>query len=295
MNGPSVLYCAPGSGLGHLNRALAVCLELQALGVSVRIVTNSPFAAGLAPLARCPITRIPADRWPSGVREFAAAVRPEVMVCDTFPRGMRGEWSQGLPAPAVYIARRLNPEATARFLGEPGWQAGIIQVVVAEELTEEHEAALVASQVPLVRLPGRIRLRPGLLPTTIPPELDGLLGSGRCCLVVHGGPVEELTQLAGLARDHGQPVAITPWDVALEGVRCFEYYPAGNLMARAAHVVTGAGYNAMADMMFSRDRHTALAFPRRFDDQAGRLAEWKPASQDGTREAALAIASTLRR
>ncbi|QOY87688.1 hypothetical protein [Paludibaculum fermentans] len=293
MNRPSILYCAPGSGLGHVNRALAVCLELQELGVSAQIVTNSPFAAGLAQLARFPITRIPAERWQADVRHFAAAVQPELMVCDTFPRGMRGEWKDGLPVPAIYMARRLNPEAVSTFLGDPGWPDGIVQVIAAEELSGEHDAALAASKVPVVHLPGRIRLRPGLLPTEIPAELERLLDTGRCCLVVHGGPAAEVAQLAGLARKQGRPVAITPWGERMEGLPSFEYYPAGNLMARAAHVFTGAGYNAMADMMFLSEAHTAVAFPRRFDDQAARLASWRQAVQDGTREAAQAIAAVL--
>ena len=53
-----VAYFAPGGGLGHLNRALAVCLRLRDAKVDARIVTNSPFAEGLAALAHCPIIRL---------------------------------------------------------------------------------------------------------------------------------------------------------------------------------------------------------------------------------------------
>jgi hypothetical protein len=106
--------------------------------------------------------------------------------------------------------------------------------------------------------------------------------------VVHGGPEEEIRQLAALARERMPPGAtlevIAPWP----GYR--EYYPAGNLMERAAHVVSGAGYNAMADMMFGRDRHTTIAFERRWDDQAGRLAAFGRYTRDGTAAAARAIA-----
>lgn len=293
MSGPDVLYCAPGSGLGHLNRALAVCLELRALEVHAQIVTNSPFAAGLARLARFPVVRIPAENWRADVQSFVASVKPRLLVCDTFPRGMRSEWSDGFPAPAVYMARRLKPEAVKSLLEDPGWRNGIVQVIAAEELAVEHETALVLSRIPVVRLPGRIRLRPGLLPTEIPAELERLLDGGRCSLVVHGGPAEETVELIGIAGGYGEPVAITPWGERIDGVPGFEYYPAGNIMARARHVVTGAGYNAMADMMFQQDRHTAVAFPRRFDDQAARLAGRKAGEQDGTRDAALAIAAAF--
>ncbi|MGC4053761.1 MAG: hypothetical protein QM757_31625 [Paludibaculum sp.] len=92
---------------------------------------------------------------------------------------------------------------------------------------------------------------------------------------------------------HGEPAAIIPWTGKDLGVPLFEYYPAGNLMARAAHVVTGAGYNSMADMMFQSSRHTAVAFERRFDDQAARLTAAHSGSQDGTMAAALAIAAAI--
>lgn len=295
MNRPAVLYCAPGSGLGHLNRALSVCLELRALDIAAQIVTNSPFATGLARLARFPVVGIQSQTWQADVQAFASAVRPDLLVCDTFPRGMRGEWAQGFPAPALYLARRLKAESVSLLLRDPGWQEGLVQVIAAEDLADEHETALATSGIPVVRLPGRIRLRPGLLPTQIPAELERLLEGGRCSLVVHGGPAEETAELIRRAAAHGDPAVVTPWGNGIAGAPGFEYYPAGNLMERAAHVVTGAGYNAMADMMFQRDRHTAVAFPRRFDDQAARLACWQPASRDGTRDAALAIAAALHR
>ncbi|MGC4053760.1 MAG: hypothetical protein QM757_31620 [Paludibaculum sp.] len=187
MRQPCVLYCAPGSGLGHLNRALAVCLELRALGVRAQIVSNSPFAAGLAQLARFPIVEIPPERWRADIREFVLAARPKLMVCDTFPRGLRGEWSVGLPAPAVYMARRLKLDAVVQFLGESGWPDGLVQIIAAEDLASEHEAALLESRIPICRLPGRIRLRPEELATEVPTELDRLWIRGAACWWCTGG------------------------------------------------------------------------------------------------------------
>lgn len=288
MNPPDVLYCAPGSGLGHLNRALAVCLELRDMGVSARIVTNSPFAAGLARTMRFPITGIVTQTWREDVRAYMAAVRPRLMVCDTFPRGMRGEWEDGIPVPCVYVARRLNPAAVGTMFADAAWSRGMVRTIAAETLGAEHEAVLTASGVPVVRLPGPVRLRPGVVAPPVPAELNRILDTGCACLVVHGGPIAEVEQLVELAQGRGELAVITPW-----GARSFEYFPAGNLMERAAHVVTGAGYNAMADMMFRRDHHTAVAFPRRFDDQSGRLSSWRNVDTDGTRQAAEAVAAVL--
>lgn len=293
MKTPWVLYSAPGSGLGHLNRALAVCLELRELQVDARIVTNSLFAEGLARASRFPITRIAAGDWREGVRAYAATYKPALLVRDTFPRGLRGEWAEPLPIPAVYVARRLNAVAVESLFGHTGWADGLLRVVAAEQLSQVHESALAACVVPLMRLPGPIRLRPGRVPTAIPAELERILDAGHCCLVVHGGPAQEVAQLVGVAREFGQPTAIAPWGAGLNGTPPFEYWPAGNVMERAVRVVSGAGYNAMADMMFDRHRHTAVPFPRRFDDQAGRLDAWQMVEQDGTRAAAQAIAELL--
>lgn len=293
MTRTEVLYCAPGSGLGHLNRALAVCLELRALGVRARIATNSPFAEGIARLAEFPITGIATERWREDVRSYAESARPALMVCDTFPRGIRGEWEAGLPAPCVYMARRLNRAACAALLqGE--WRKGVTGIIAAERLGADHEAALSESGVPVARLPGPIRLRPGMIETPVPEELERRLETGRCCLVVHGGPAGEVEKLVAAAGEAEVVAAITPWGQRAAGMETFDYYPAGNLVARAARVVSGAGYNMVADMMFARGRHTAVAFERRYDDQAGRLAAWRDASSDGTGEAAEAIAALVR-
>jgi hypothetical protein len=97
-----------------------------------------------------------------------------------------------------------------------------------------------------------------------------------------------LAKLAGT----GTPVAvISPWKLA--HAPSFDYFPAANLIERAKHVYTGAGYNSIADTMDRRTRHTAVAFPRRYDDQAARLAALPAMSIDSTRMAAAAIASVL--
>ena len=81
-------------------------------------------------------------------------------------------------------------------------------------------------------------------------------------LIVHSGPAEEVVALVALA----QPpyIVISPWPKV-------EYYPAVNLYSRARRIITGAGYNSMADLLAHRARHTAVPFPRRYDDQHARV------------------------
>ncbi|MDX2154111.1 MAG: hypothetical protein SFV54_25450 [Bryobacteraceae bacterium] len=280
----NVLYSAPGSGLGHLHRAVALCLELQYRGVKTQIVTNSPFAPALARLARVPITGIATERWRDDVRACAASLRPDLLICDTFPHGMRGEWRQGFPAPAVYLARRLNDAAVAQTIPAPLRSDSFVLTIILEPLSAAHHAVIGR---PLLELPGPIRLAPGAIPAPVPPALDRLLDSGRAALVIHSGPPPELEQLISTAQGRGPLAVVSPWSA-------FDYYPATNLIERAAHIVTAAGYNAMADALPYCSRHTAIPFPRTFDDQHARLASWRNLpSTSGNPQAAAAIVDIL--
>ena len=289
MSRPRILYFAPGSGLGHLNRALAVCLELRELGVEAAIVTNSPFAEGLARIARLPITCIRGESWGQAAPAYLAREGPNLVVLDTFPFGMRGEWVHfGFKVPVVYMARRLQVRAHREVL--PDWPdfSRFTRIIACESLSTDHEEVIAAGNV--VRLPGPVRLRPGVIDTPVPAELDRIVDSGDSCLVVHGGPVSEIREL--LSHANGNVALITPWIDEAWSYPVFDYYPATNLLERATRVVSGAGYNTMADMLPYPERHTAVAFPRRFDDQAGRLACPRPLL-DGTRRAAELIAGLL--
>lgn len=268
-----ILYFAPGAGLGHLNRAVAVCLRLrEEHGADARIVTNSPFAAGVACLARMPIVRIANAEWARHARDYAEEARPDAIVTDTFPYGFRNEWRNGsAPAPLVHVARRL----LVPFAVDPGRFAAILK---AEPLSADHEDALGPSAI---ALDGPIRLHPGQFAVTVPKPLDhdGLT------LVVHSGSADELRVLAAQA---GGPYTIVSPAAGIE------YYPAVNLYSRAKRVITAAGYNSMAELLELRDRHTAIAFPRRFDDQSGRLSGFFRLPSDGTAGTARLVAGLLR-
>jgi len=251
-----IAYYAPGSGLGHLNRGLAVCLALRDAGHDARLLSNSPFARAVAGLAKCPVVGVA----PEEVEAYLGQNPPAVLVMDTFAEGLRGERPRARAM--VHVARRLR-----RAVAVEGFDG----VILAEPLAAEHELLLGGA----VRLPGPIRLAPGRVATPVPLELDrdGLH------LVVHSGPATEVAQLVALAPE---PRAVVN----------LNYYPACNVIGRAAHVYSGAGYNIMADML-GRANHTALPFPRRYDDQAARVRGFFTAPIDGTELAARTIASFL--
>jgi hypothetical protein len=256
--------------LGHLNRAVAVSLRLREAGMDARIVTNSPFAEGLAALTRCPIVRLESDRWAESARAYIEETKPRAILTDTFPYGLCDEW-RGIPlaVPLIHIARRL-------LTPFPIQRNDFALILQAEPLSHEHLASLVAS----LALPGPILLPPGHVVTPIPSSLD----RHDLTLIVHSGPAGEIAALTALAQP---PYAvISPWS------EC-EYYPATNLYARARHIITGAGYNSMADLLPYRGRHTAVPFPRSYDDQHARLRYFFREPADGTPLAVESILSLL--
>ena len=301
MTSEPVLLCAPGSGLGHVTRACAVALALRERDVAARIVTHSRYAEGLGRLTACAIDRIASDRWQAELGDYVAARKPRLAVLDSFPWGLRGEWV-GVRTPEVrlvHLARRLKVEA---YLGELGlaWDTGAAQlerVIVAEPLADDHTALLAESGGERVELPGRIRFPAGLVEPPVPPGLARLLSEGPVWLIVHSGPAAELAALVAAAdadrRGEGRVAAIVPEPAADAPCPCFEYFPAAALFGRAHRIVTGAGYNLMAETAALRDRHLAVPFARRYDDQHARLAGPEPGTLDGTPHAAKAIAEWL--
>jgi hypothetical protein len=289
MSGPPVLIAAPGAGLGHLVRSCAVALRLAERGLAARIVTNSPYAEGLARLTGCAIDRLPDRPWREQAPAYAAHLRPRLIVLDCFPLGVRGEWKDVGPPPAgfVYLARRIQ---FAKYLSALNltWDpraSTLERVILAEPLAPDHAALLDPDRT--FTLPGRIRLPESVAGPPVPPELSGLLATGRLWLIVHSGPERETRSLIARARAEmerlgpGELAVISARPIHEPGVFWFEYFPAARLFPRAFRVVSGAGYNLMAEMAPFPDRHLAVPFARKYDDQASRLFEGPGAVADG--------------
>lgn len=117
--------------MGHLHRSLALANAVakrnaqapakseNASQIAVRILTNSPFAAMIAPEAvtttGAEIVRIPHDcgreKTVSQVREVIAPQNFNALIVDTFPRGLGGELPEAtevLACPKVLVHRNLN-------------------------------------------------------------------------------------------------------------------------------------------------------------------------------------------
>ena len=117
---------ALGGGLGHLTRASALARAAVARGHAVELLTNSPFAPGLplesllgpgAVVHRLD-ARLDKPATVAAVTAWLTAAPCDVLVVDTFPRGLAGELAALLPtvrAPRVLVHRDLNPVYVERF------------------------------------------------------------------------------------------------------------------------------------------------------------------------------------
>lgn len=295
--GGELVYLAPGAGLGHLTRAVAVAGALEDLGVPVRVVTQSPFAPALEAQSGCLLEWIPENRWEQDLAAFVSALRPRLLVVDSFPSGLRQEWAGGWPAgiPRVLMARRLRWED---YLRAHPPSPGFLGAIELESLDPGHRIWLETVAQEVVRLPGRIRTELG---TTLPPETaaldrDAEIDLEDSALVVHSGPPREVEALLELARQHlgesgaRQLVLVSPVPPTRReaDLSWREGYPVAGYFPRAALVVTGGGYNSVAEGRALARRHLALAFPRRWDDQEGRLAELESEGQGRTNGLTLA-------
>jgi len=302
----TVAYCAPGSGLGHLTRGCAVSLHLDELGVRCRVFTNSRFAPALARLTGCDIRYVPTARWEAEAVSAVEAYGPRLIVLDTFPWGMRGEWLERTVADArfVYLARRLKVQAYLGAIGATwAWASPhVARVLVCEPLSADHLSLVEKGAADVVGLQGRIRFPSDRIPLPVPEELLELCRRKRVWLVVHSGPVHEVRELVAVAErassdDANAAVAlVTARAVAGLPYPRFEYFPASRLFGHVHRIVTAAGYNAIAEGTVHQDRqdrHMAVPFERTYDDQHARAAETRQLLDDGSGEAAATVARWL--
>ncbi len=275
------LLYALGGGMGHLTRALALGRVARRRGHRVEVVTNSAFAPLLpleAELGADGVHRLDAglDREAvrAAVERLLAETRPDVLVVDTFPRGLGGELAAllpGLPARKVLVHRDLTPAYVERF--------GLARFVdVYDRLLLPGEPAPLAHHPRAVETPpwlvrdagelldpaeARRRLR---APEDAAVPVVAVLGCGR---------EEEVAQSAMLARGLHQalPEAAVRWlcpvpsvDMARSG-----RWPALETL-RGVDVLVGAGgYNTVQEARATGTPLVAFARERLYDRQALRL------------------------
>ncbi|MEV5752971.1 hypothetical protein AB0L00_34580 [Actinoallomurus sp. NPDC052308] len=271
-----IVCYAQGGGLGHLTRIRAYLHTREVGDEPVTILTGSPFAGDPRVVAGRPVLSAPAGldrdaltRWIGGT---LAGLRPRELVVDAFPAGLSGELSAAIvPAGTrvVHLARLLRWDAYRPLLAADPLEFAETRLV--EPVGDAHRAYLesVSSVVAPLTLVDPPEPEPA-----VPTEPGGWL-------IVHSGPVAEVSELVAYALDVAALDGVRPSftlvspnrpDGLPPGIAHHDVYPAWPLFAGADRIVTAAGCNVVRQLARWPERHRMLPFPRRFDDQYARAA-----------------------
>lgn len=255
----SVAIWCPGDGQGHVTRAVAAAHTLGMDPADVTLLvgdptTVDPRVSGAHPLG---VARLPLD----GVEELWV---------DALPCG-RGELDVAALAGVGrvnHLARRLD---WARFVAllpsDPPW---FRRTVVTEALPDAQRAWLVERSSTVVDLELRDPPVPSL-PADIVAAVRG------AWVVVHAGPRSEVEELQATARQaarvDGVDEETVDGDTIVLGTGGLDVVPAWPLLSHAARLFTGGGANTVRQVRIHAPHvpHVAVPFPRRHDDQVGRV------------------------
>ena len=270
------LLYALGGGMGHLTRAVALGRAARRRGHRVELVTNSAFAPLLpleTELGGSGVHRLDARLDKHAVREALERllhdVRPEVLVVDTFPRGLGRELAPllpGLKARKVLVHRDLHPDYVERF--------------ELERFLDPFDGILVPGEpAPFAHHPRAVRTPPWLvldaaelLDVPSARRVLGVAGRADAVVAVLGcGRKEEVDEYAELARALRRGLGPDVHVQLLAPDVPPRLWPALAVM-RGIDVLVGAGgYNTVQEARATGTPLVALARPRLYDRQAVRL------------------------
>ena len=271
-----ILYSAVGGGLGHLTRAAAF-LNTRERGEEAVVICSSPHARYVSGLERAHLLDVPesvranALAYGMWMRNVVGTIRPKRLYLDTFPAGLFGEF-RAFPFPAdtrlFLVARILRVE---RYLETYGADLPHFERVFLCERMPESGRAFAASlgetceDLELVDPPASGD------PSAVP-DRD-------FWFIEHSGPEEEVRELLEYARSCSDAEGTRPMFVLntpsgrIEGadIRTVSTFRSLPFYERAKRIITGAGFNVMRKARAFKEKHRALPFQRRFDDQALRV------------------------
>ena len=249
---------ALGGGWGHLTRAAALARAASAR-YTVRIVTNSPYAAQVSGL-----DIVVVDSREAAVAQIDGS-NPAALIVDTFPRGIGGELATVLPslkAAKILIHRDLN----ARYVA-----AASLRDFVASN----YDLVLIPGAGEGSEFPGQITA-PWLVRSS--DELSTANAHGKP-IVCASGNAEELEWYGTVAARLPDALCVAP--VCPPGCppeRWIRHWPAIDVFPGASVIVGGAGYNTVYEALACRVPLVARPWPRKYDRQSSRAAR---AAQQG--------------
>lgn len=264
----TLLYYAPGGGLGHLTRAVAILRQWKRLTRRPSLlVTYSPFAS-LAAREGVAVKQI-AGPEPQLLKRMLRRVAPKVLVVDTFPRGIVGEIADLVPAlecPAVLVQRYLNPSYVLQFKVTAFVNQYYRLAVRIGDTLEPQTLSQRTVDVP---------------PVTVREARELPLGAPRAgWLFVDWGEGSEPYAQAAVeaARQRGKELRV---------LRRGEYFPAVELMVKAELAIGSGGYNFFHEAALTGTPTIFVPCRRMYDDQFGRTAAAAHARTPGALRAML--------
>ncbi|MBS1873778.1 MAG: hypothetical protein JSU00_11225 [Acidobacteria bacterium] len=265
------LIYALGGGWGHLTRAAA--LARAAVGVQVRIITNSPHATAVGaqlPEASLRIINPAASKQEArAIVEEELSAAPSRFIVDAFARGLGGELAELLPpvaAPKVLIHRDVNPRYAARI----------------RDFAQAHYTLILAPGEGEA-FPSAVRTAPWLVRSHAELPVSSRQGVFVCA---SGRPDEAAwyREAAAQVRRAGVPVRESSGE-----------WPAIQHIAESAAVIGGGGYNTVYECQALGAPLIARPWPRQYDRQALRIARAGATPVDTPQQAAAAALEALAR
>lgn len=299
MEGPLhvILYYAMGGGLGHLTRSFAILSKCPPSFGPVRLMTSSNLTPMVMSHAPCPVDYIQGDLLSSKsdyiefLNDYIRQYQIKVVVVDTFPYGIVGEWlwiNQEIPR--ILIARNLKWESYAAHVRKKNGHSSCPDRFPCFSLIIEPIEATYNSKLKscseIHQIHGPILLETNGKNKSPNQNIKGYL-------IVHSGSKEECEHLIQLADEK-----MTHPDQSqcpIEKIFSTQkIYPAENVMHRYSTIISGAGYNmvAIASQAPPTRKHILHPFERKFDDQFFRLGKymegsWGSASKNQAMEVAI--------
>ncbi len=275
------LFYAMGGGWGHLYR---VRTFISQFGITdFKILSNNPLAVKLFSTEE--ILHVPGETRNEVAEKVQSLIRLFVIdefYIDTFPIGLFGELTHVEDIRIIYLARRLRWVNYRVLLN--GANVRFDHTYWFEPLEKEHEEFISEFST----LTDYVELHyPPPDPERIP--LTQIPTGKPIWLIVHSFEKGEVDLLLHYARDiarienkHPAFIVLSDQPVTDNDVMCYTWLPASDWFPLADRIFTGGGFNVMKQVAPFWQKVTAIPFPRRYDDQAWRIARMSDLYRVGT-------------
>ncbi len=285
----NVFYC-PGGGYGHVTRAIALSETLGLAADQCCLITQNPFVEQPQIRNRFHCIQIP-DKLIQDPKQLAiwlddtlAHLDAHRFLIDAFPFGPIGElhFSKRLPSiPLSYIARALNWAAYRAFTASPPFAFELTYQI--ENLEGEHLAFIKQYSRQITQQELLYPIPP--IPHHYATDLARIKATGQpIWLIAHSGQAAEQTELVTYALERARLDKTMPALILVSPQRPpnldstvihWSLYPARSLFHEVEKIFTAGGFNSLAESKAFASKRHSLPFPRRYDNQARRIASLK--------------------